>query len=640
MEQYKRILLKEFDSKQKVITELINLEAILNLPKGTELYLSDIHGEFEAFDYILRTCAGNLNEKINDCFGEELAKAEKDKLTLLIAYPQEVLNDDFLYPLKDKNWYGRIIQNLFTLLAFVAAKYTRSKVRKALPPQYTYIMEELLYTDRNLPDNNIYFETIQNYLIDLGEANAFILALSKVIRQLIVDHLHIVGDIFDRGAAADKVMNEVMAYHSVDIQWGNHDIIWMGAFFGSKECLLTLLRIAARYGYLYDIERAYGLNLRPLVLFAEKTYSENAKFKPNLGKRSDSYAPKEILQLEKVHQALAIIQFKLESQLIQRRPEFDMAQNVTLDKIDYWEESILVGGKKHFLANTCFQTINPQKPEELTDEEEEVVATLLDSFQHSLQLKGHISFLMKKGSMYKIYNNHLLFHGCIPLGESGDFEPLQINEIRYTGKELLDFFEYHIRESSKNPDIQDDFSTDLIWYCWNGKLSPLFGKDKMTTLERYFIEDKETHIEKENPYFSYRNSAKICKFILEEFGLVSEDSRIVNGHTPVKTLKGESPIRGEGMLFVIDGGLCEAYQKKTGIAGYSLLNNSYGFQIVTHQPFQNVQKMIEEALDLSSLKRVIEHVRERTLIKSTTIGQSLIEQQQELSVLLHEFYDY
>ena len=640
MEQYKRILLKEFDSKQKVITELINLEAILNLPKGTELYLSDIHGEFEAFDYILRTCAGNLNEKINDCFGEELGKAEKDKLTLLIAYPQEVLNDDSLYPLKDKNWYGRIIQNLFTLLAFVAAKYTRSKVRKALPPQYTYIMEELLYTDRNLPDNNIYFETIQNYLIDLGEANAFILALSKVIRQLIIDHLHIVGDIFDRGAAADKVMNELMAYHSVDIQWGNHDIIWMGAFFGSKECLLTLLRIAARYGYLYDIERAYGLNLRPLVLFAEKTYSENAKFKPNLGKRSDSYAPKEILQLEKVHQALAIIQFKLESQLIQRRPEFDMAQNVTLDKIDYWEESILVGGKKHFLANTCFQTINPQKPEELTDEEEEVVATLLDSFQHSLQLKSHISFLMKKGSMYKIYNNHLLFHGCIPLGESGDFEPLQINEIRYTGKELLDFFEYHIRESSKNPDIQDDFSTDLIWYCWNGKLSPLFGKDKMTTLERYFIEDKETHIEKENPYFSYRNSAKICKLILEEFGLFSEDSRIVNGHTPVKTLKGESPIRGEGMLFVIDGGLCEAYQKKTGIAGYSLLNNSYGFQIVTHQPFQNVQKMIEEALDLSSLKRAIEHVRERTLIKSTTIGQSLIEQQQELSVLLHEFYDY
>ena len=451
MEQYKRILLKEFDSKQKVITELINLEAILNLPKGTELYLSDIHGEFEAFDYILRTCAGNLNEKINDCFGEKLSKEEKDKLTLLIAYPQEVLSDGFLYPLKDKSWYGEIIQNLLTLLAFVAAKYTRSKVRKALPPQYAYIIEELLYTDRNLPDSNIYFETIQNYLIDLGEASQFISALAKVIRQLIIDHLHIVGDIFDRGAAADKVMNEIMAYHSVDIQWGNHDIIWMGAFFGSKECLLILLRIAARYGYLYDIERAYGLNLRPLVLFAEKTYSENAKFKPKLGKRSDDYSPEEILQLEKIHQALAIIQFKLENQLIKRRPEFNMSQHLTLDKIDYWEESILVGEKKHFLANTCFQTINPQQPDQLTAEEEEVVATLLDSFQHSIQLKNHISFLMNKGSMYKIYNNHLLFHGCIPLETSGDFQPLQINQIRYAGKELLDFFEYHIRESSKNP---------------------------------------------------------------------------------------------------------------------------------------------------------------------------------------------
>ena len=640
MEQYKRILLKEFDSKQKVITELINLEAILNLPKGTELYLSDIHGEFEAFDYILRTCAGNLNEKINDCFGEDLSKAEKDKLTLLIAYPQEVLSDGFLYPLKDKSWYGEIIQNLLTLLTFVTAKYTRSKVRKALPPQYAYVIEELLYTDRNLPDSNIYFETIQNYLIDLGEASQFISALAKVIRQLIIDHLHIVGDIFDRGAAADKVMNEIMAYHSVDIQWGNHDIIWMGAFFGSKECLLILLRIAARYGYLYDIERAYGLNLRPLVLFAEKTYSENAKFKPNLGKRSDRYSPIEILQLEKVHQALAIIQFKLENQLIKRRPEFDMAQHLTLDKIDYWEESILVEEKKHFLANTCFQTINPQQPDQLTDEEEEVVATLLDSFQHSIQLKNQISFLMNKGSMYKIYNNHLLFHGCIPLETSGDFQPLQINQIRYAGKELLDFFEYHIRESSKNPEIQNDFSTDLIWYCWNGKLSPLFGKDKMTTLERYFIEDKETHKEVENSYFSYRNSEKICQLILEEFGLFSQESRMVNGHTPVKTGKGESPIRGGGLLFVIDGGLCEAYQEKTGTAGYSLLNNSYGFQLVTHQPFQNAQKVVEAPFAQTSLKKVIENVEQRTLIKSTSIGQILMAQQQELFALLHEFYDF
>ena len=639
MEQYKRILLKEFDSKQKVITELINLEAILNLPKGTELYLSDIHGEFEAFDYILRTCAGNLNEKINDCFGEKLSKEEKDKLTLLIAYPQEVLSDGFLYPLKDKSWYGEIIQNLLTLLTFVAAKYTRSKVRKALPPQYAYVIEELLYTDRNLPDSNIYFETIQNYLIDLGEASQFISALAKVIRQLIIDHLHIVGDIFDRGAAADKVMNEIMAYHSVDIQWGNHDIIWMGAFFGSKECLLTLLRIAARYGYLYDIERAYGLNLRPLVLFAEKTYSENAKFKPKLGKRSDSYSPKEILQLEKVHQALAIIQFKLENQLIKRRPEFDMAQNLTLDKIDYWEESVTIDDTKHPLVNTCFQTINPENPSALTPEENQAVESMLASFQSSLKMAEHMSLLMNKGSMYKIYNHHLLFHGCIPLEPSGEFQPFILNQAHYAGKELLDFFEYHIRQAAKDKEVGDDLSTDLIWYCWKGKLSPLFGKEKMTTLERYFIEDKGTHKEVENSYFSYRNSEKICQLILEEFGLFSQESRMVNGHTPVKTGKGESPIRGGGLLFVIDGGLCKAYQKKTGTAGYSLLNNSYGFQLVTHQPFQNAQKVVESPFAQTSLKKVIENVEERTLIKSTTIGQSLLAQQQELFGLLHEFYD-
>ena len=639
MEQYKRILLKEFDSKQKVITELINLEAILNLPKGTELYLSDIHGEFEAFDYILRTCAGNLNEKINDCFGEKLSKEEKDKLTLLIAYPQEVLSDGFLYPLKDKSWYGEIIQNLLTLLAFVAAKYTRSKVRKALPPQYAYIIEELLYTDRNLPDSNIYFETIQNYLIDLGEANQFISTLSTVIRQLIIDHLHIVGDIFDRGAAADKVMNELMAYHSVDIQWGNHDIIWMGAFFGSKECLLILLRIAARYGYLYDIERAYGLNLRPLVLFAEKTYSENAKFKPKLGKRSDDYSPEEILQLEKIHQALAIIQFKLENQLIKRRPEFNMSQHLTLDKIDYWEESVMIEEKKHFLANTCFQTINPANPSELTLEESQAVDSLLTSFQGSPKLAEHIGLLMKKGSMYKIYNQHLLFHGCIPLEPSGELKPLMMNQSRYAGRELLDFFEYHIRQAAKNKEVGDDFSTDLVWYCWRGKLSPLFGKDKMTTIERYFIEDKDTHKEVENSYFSYRNSEKVCQLILEEFGLSFQESRIVNGHTPVKTGKGESPIRGGGLLFVIDGGLCEAYQKKTGTAGYSLLNNSYGFQLVTHQPFEDAQKVVEDPFAQTSLKRVIENVAQRTLIKSTSIGQILLAQQQELFALLHEFYD-
>ena len=635
MEQYKRILLEKFDTRQKVITELTNLEAILNLPKGTELYISDIHGEFAAFDYILRSCAGILNEKINDCFKESLTQEEKNILSALVSYPEVVLEEGS----KKKEWYNARISQLLTLLNFVAAKYSRSKLRKALPQEYAYIIEELIYSDLALSDKKSYFDNILAYVIELREAAPFMLGLATSIRRLLIDHLHVVGDIFDRGAGSSQVMDELLHFHSLDIQWGNHDIIWMGAYFGSKACLLTVLRIAARYGYLWDIEKAYGLNIRSLTLFADKTYKENDQFKPILGKRADSYTAEERLQLEKVHQALAIIQFKLEAQLMKRRPEFQMDHQILLDKIDYEKESIIIDGKIYSLKNTCFQTIDSSNPSELTSEEKQIVDSILASFQGSPKLTKHIELLMQKGSMYKLYNQHLLFHGCIPLKASGEFQPFVLHQAQYAGRELLDFFEYHIRLASKNKEIGDDFSTDLIWYCWRGKSSPLFGKDKMTTFERYFIEDTNTHKEQENEYFTYRNSKKICQFILEEFGLTSQESRIVNGHTPVKTGKGESPIRGEGLLFVIDGGLCEAYQKKTGTAGYSLLNNSYGFQLVTHQPFQNVQKIVESPFDQTSLKKVIEDVEERKRIKSTTIGQILLEQQQELIKLLHEFYD-
>ena len=635
MEQYKRILLKEFDSRQKVITELTNLEAILNLPKGTELYISDIHGEFAAFDYILRSCAGILNEKIKDCFGDSLSQDDKNRLSALVSYPELVLEQDG----KIRDWYKETIPQLLTLLTFAAAKYTRSKLRKALPPQYAYIIEELVYSDIALADKKSYFENILSYVIELGEAIPFILGVSSSIRRLLIDHLHVVGDIYDRGAGSPQVMDELLQFHSLDIQWGNHDIIWMGGFFGSEACMLNALRIAARYGYLWDIEKAYGLNLRSLTLFADRTYKANPKFRPILGNREDDFTSEEILQLEKVHQALSIIQFKLETQLIKRRPEFQMEDQVKLDNIDYLKECVTIDGKKYKLTNTCFQTINPANPAELSLEESQAVDSLLASFQGSLKLAKHIELLMKKGSMYKIYNQHLLFHGCIPLEPSGELKPLIINQSRYAGRELLDFFEYHIRQAAKNKEIGDDFSTDLIWYCWRGAVSPLFGKDKMTTLERYFIEDKDTHKEVENSYFSYRTSEKVCQLILEEFGLFSQESRMVNGHTPVKTVKGESPIRGGGLLFVIDGGLCKAYQKKTGTAGYSLLNNSYGFQLVTHQPFEGSQKVVEDPFAQTSLKRVIENVEQRTLIKSTSIGQMLLAQQQELFDLLHEFYD-
>lgn len=635
MEQYKRILLEKFDSRQKVITELTNLEAILNLPKGTELYISDIHGEFAAFDYILRSCAGILNEKINDCFAASLSQEEKNTLSALVSYPERVLEEVN----KEKEWYKSTISQLLTLLSFVAAKYSRSKLRKALPQEYAYIIEELIYSDLTLADKHSYYQTILSYVIELREADPFILGIASSIRRLLIDHLHVVGDIFDRGAGSAQVMDELLQFHSLDIQWGNHDIIWMGAFFGSKACLLNVLRIAARYGYLWDIEKAYGLNIRSLTLFADKTYKANPKFRPILGTRAEEFTAEEILQLEKVHQALAILQFKIETQLMKRRPEFQMDNQILLDNIDYWKNTISIDGISYSLENTCFQTIDWENPSELSLEEKQIVDSMLASFQGSPKMAKHMELLMKKGSMYKVYNHHLLFHGCIPLKPSGEFQPLVLHQAQYAGKELLDFFEYHIRLAAKNKEIGDDLSTDIVWYCWRGQLSPLFGKNKMTTFERYFIEEAETHKEIENEYFSYRNSKKICQLILEEFGLEAKVSRIVNGHTPVKTGKGESPIRGEGLLFVIDGGLCEAYQKKTGTAGYSLLNNSYGFQLVTHQPFQDIQKVVDSPFEQTSLKRVIEDLEDRTLIQSTTIGQNLLEQQQELIQLLHEFYD-
>ena len=635
MEQYKRILLEKFDSRQKVITELTNLEAILNLPKGTELYISDIHGEFAAFDYILRSCAGILNEKINDCFAASLTQEEKNTLSALVSYPERVLEGVN----KEKEWYKSTISQLLTLLSFVAAKYSRSKLRKALPQEYAYIIEELIYSDLTLADKHSYYQTILSYVIELREADPFILGIASSIRRLLIDHLHVVGDIFDRGAGSAQVMDELLQFHSLDIQWGNHDIIWMGAFFGSKACLLNVLRIAARYGYLWDIEKAYGLNIRSLTLFADKTYKANPKFRPILGTRAEEFTAEEILQLEKVHQALAILQFKIETQLMKRRPEFQMDNQILLDNIDYWKNTISIDGKSYSLKNTCFQTIDRENPSELSSEEKQIVDSMLASFHGSPKMAKHMELLMKKGSMYKVYNHHLLFHGCIPLKPSGEFQPLLLHQAQYAGKELLDFFEYHIRFAAKNKEVGDDLSTDLVWYCWRGQLSPLFGKNKMTTFERYFIEEAETHKEIENEYFSYRNSKKICQLILEEFGLEAKVSRIVNGHTPVKTGKGESPIRGEGLLFVIDGGLCEAYQKKTGTAGYSLLNNSYGFQLVTHQPFQDIQKVVDSPFEQTSLKRVIEDLEDRTLIQSTTIGQNLLEQQQELIQLLHEFYD-
>ena len=634
--KYYDLLFSQFKTKSNVLTELINLEAILNLPKGTEHYMSDIHGEAEAFKHILRSGAGNVKEKVRDLFGRQWNSQQIIRMSLLIYYPEKGIEEMLSQLSEDQHhaWYQQTIISLVELVKYCGAKYTHSKLRKTFPPNYVYIIEELIYNDATLNEKKNYYHAIIKKQIELNQAQALIIGLARMIQRLVVDHLHIVGDIFDRGSEPDQVMDILVEYHSLDIQWGNHDILWLGAYCGSKACLATLLRIASRYDYLYKIEQAYALNLRPLFLFADHVYERNAVFAPkrsNTGRKDDEES---LAELEKVHQALTIIQFKLEGQIIKRRPEFEMEDHLLLEKIDVANNRIFLDDTWYDLEGSCFQTVDINDPYRLTDKEEQLLDVLMKSFQNCEKMQRHMKLLLRKGSMYLVYNQHLLFHGCIPLTKEGEFLPLTLNGESFEGKALLDQLEYHIRESAKHPKIEDDLHTDIIWYTWGGKKSPLFGKDKMTTFERYFIADKEKHIEEQNPYYILREQEETCRKILNAFGLEDEHSCIINGHTPVKVCKGETPVKAGGKLIVIDGGLSKAYQKSTGIGGYTLLNNSYGFQIVTHQPFISVDHLFETMEDNISLKSIIDKQSDRIYIKDTTIGEKLKEQSYDLEQLL------
>lgn len=633
-------LLKEsFGTPEAIYTELINLEAIQNLPKGTELYLSDVHGADEAFDHILRTGAGNVREKIGNYFGsqwfdDQWSEEKMDQFSLLISYPDYALTHSTLFPNKSTEWYTQTMIDLIDFMNFCAVKYTRSKVRKALPKEYTYIIEELLYTDLSQGEKDLYYHNILHRLVSLGQAKEFIIELCTVIQRLVIDHLHLVGDIFDRSSGEANVMERLQAYHSVDVQWGNHDLLWMGAMFGSKANMMTLLRIAARYGYLFALEQTYGLNLRPLFLYAEENYEVSEAFRPKIVEEVNTFKEESEELLSKVHQALSIIQFKLEGQLIKRRPEFDMNDRLLFEKIDFNKKTIEIEGKVYPLKNFPYDQIDLNDPYELCPEENHIVHTLLESFQNSEKLIRYMDFLLEKGSMYLIYNDQLMYHGCIPLDEKGEFKALPFEGESLVGKAMLDKYEEYVRFAAKDPFTNEDYATDMLWYAWTGPISPLFGRNKMTTFERYYIDDKETHEESRDPYFDLRQDDTIIRKILQEFGLEDDNSKVINGHTPVKVKKGEDPIKANGRLIVIDGGMSAAYQKSTGIAGYSLINNSYGFQIVTHQPFESVEKLFKKKRDHTSLKHVIDGKLDRKLIKDTTIGNTLQEQINDLQDLL------
>lgn len=640
-EKYLKMLSKTFPNVAAVTTEIINLEAILNLPKGTEHFVSDLHGEYEAFQHVLRNGSGNVKEKIKEIFYGRLSTKEMDTLATIIYYPKDKLKlihkelgtDDV------NDFYRITLNRLIELCVFAASKYTRSKVRKALPDEFAYIIEELLSRDDKFMNKDDYYNEIITSIIELDRGRDFIEAISLLIQRLVVDHLHVLGDVYDRGPFPDKIMDRLIRHHSLDFQWGNHDALWIGAAAGSKVCIANVLRISARYDNLEIIEDAYGISLRHLLTFAETTYpkTKNSNYKPKMDPNKAEYSD-ESSQLAKIQEAMSVIQFKLEAEIIMRRPDFEMEHRLLLDKIDYEKQTIKMNGKIYPLNHFNFPTIDPDNPYQLTPEEEAVVERLVYSFMNSDRLKEHVKFLVNKGSMYLIYNENLLFHGCVPLKNDGSLMSATIGGKTYQGKTLFDMFDQAVRKGYINRKRSDNTDNlDLIWYLWTGPASPLFGKTEMTTFERYYIKDKETHGETKNPYYELREDENIVLSILENFEVNLESGHIINGHTPVKEKAGEDPIKANGRLMVIDGGYSKAYQGTTGLGGYTLLNNSYGLQLVAHQPFTSREDAIKNESDIVSTRRVVDRELERRKIEETDVGRKLIEQINVLKELLQAY---
>ncbi|MBC2239471.1 fructose-1,6-bisphosphatase [Listeria booriae] len=637
--KYLRLLSRNYPTIASTATEIINLEAILNLPKGTEHFLSDLHGEYEAFEQVIRNGSGVVKRKIHDLFGDRLTDAEINGLATLIYYPEQKM--DIVLETEENLdfWYRNTLFQLIELAVHVSSKYTRSKVRKAMPADFEYILQELLHENHHLMDKSLYYQEIITSIITLDRAAEFIGALARLIQRLVVDHLHIVGDVYDRGPYPDKIMDTLMAYHSLDFQWGNHDMLWMGAASGSRVCLANVLRISSRYLNLDIIEDSYGISIRPLALFAEAHYGDDpcTAFLPQQYEQAPQ-STTEINQIARMHKAIAVIQFKLEGEIIARHPEFEMEHRLLLNMIDYKDGTVTIKGKTYPLKDAHFPTIDPANPYELTTEEKELIDKLTASFKNCEKLQRHVSFLYSKGSMVLTYNNNLLYHGCIPLNEDGSFMEMTLKGEKYAGRALLNQFEQIAREGYFRPSgtPEKKYALDIVWYLWTGAASSLFGKSEMTTFERYFVADKETHVEQKNAYYRLRNEEETCQKILAEFDLDSS-GHIINGHTPVKEGKGESPIKANGKMLVIDGGFSPAYQKTTGLAGYTLLYNSFGLQLVSHQPFTSTEDAITQETDILSTRQVIETETERKLVRDTDIGKELLQQVDELKCLLSAY---
>lgn len=644
--EYLKLLARHYPNVQAACTEIINLRAIQNLPKGTEHFLSDVHGEYEAFQHILNSASGVVRVKIDELLGSTVPRSDRDQLATLIYYPEEKLEEIERETEDMREWYRITFHRLIDLCCLVSAKYTRSKVRKAMPPEYAYIIDELIHThyEKNEADKRDYYENIINTIIDLDRASNFLIQLCELIKRLAVDHLHLVGDIFDRGPGADVIMDSLMKYHSVDIQWGNHDILWMGAASGSRTLVATVLANSLRYNNLEVIETGYGISLRPLSVFADEFYRkcDVSCFEVKIAKEDeDSVTDRDKLLCARMHKAISMILFKLEGQKIRRNPAFRMDDRLLLDKIDYETKIVSIGGVGYPMLDTDFPTVDPADPYALTPEEDTLINTLTRSFRHSEKLQRHVRFLYSKGSLYRIYNGNLLFHGCIPMEEDGSFMEFSIGPgcDGLSGKAFLDYADRVARRAyyNKPGSSERQQGMDFLWWLWAGRNSPIFGRDRMTTFERRFIADAATHTEPKNAYYTLYNDPAVCEGILKEFGLEGPHCHIINGHVPVKSKKGESPVKGGGRLVVIDGGFCKAYQKTTGIAGYTLIYNSACFRLVAHEPFVGKGAAIRKNYDIASTTKVFERLESRAMILQTDIGRRLQGQIDELIDLVAAF---
>lgn len=640
--RFLRLLADSFPTIADASTEIINLQAILNLPKGTEHFLADLHGEYKSFQHVLRNASGNIKRKVNDIFGNELREAEKKELCTLIYYPEEKLELVKANETDLDDWYHITIHQLVRVCRDVSSKYTRSKVRKSLPKDFSYIIQELLHERPDDVDKAAYVNVIIETIISTGRADDFIIAISHVIQRLVIDLLHILGDVYDRGPGAHDIMDTLGTYHNWDIQWGNHDILWMGACAGNAACVCNVIRLSLRYANLVTLEEGYGINLIPLATFAMEHYGNDPceEFVPKTNGGSGEIDDKTRRLTAQMHKAITMIQFKVEAAIINRHPEWNMQDRILLNKIEYDRGVCVIDGKEYAMKSCCFPTVSPADPCKLTPEEQALIDKLTHSFTVNEKLHKHIRLMLTHGSLYTIINDNLLFHASVPLNPDGSLKEVELYKgLKFSGRELMNRIDRVVRSAFQNDTESNykNFAIDYFLYLWCGRDSVLFDKSKMATFERYFLKDKETYKEEKGNYFKLRDDEKVCDNILDAYGVTGRMRHIINGHVPVHVVSGENPIKANGKLMVIDGGFSQAYHKETGIAGYTLVYHSRGFQLVQHDPFTSTEDAILRGSDIKSTTQIVEMSVHRMLVADTDIGRELKRQVEELEKLLYAY---